>query len=122
DETEHTEFFGDQGPGKDEHRLDIEEDEEQAEDVVADVGLGPTRADRVDPGLVRLHLLRVGVVGAENGGDTQHHEYQHNAQSGEGSDSQVVLEVSGYFHLCWCRGPAGASIGRGRPSTNSPLS
>ena len=51
------------GPREDEHRLDVEHDEQQGEDVVADLALGPARADRVDAALVGEVLLLLRAVG-----------------------------------------------------------
>ena len=47
------------GPREDEHGLDVEQDEEQGEDVVADLALGPAEAHRVDARLVGEVLLRL---------------------------------------------------------------
>src|SRR3954454_2187409 len=57
DETEHVVGLEVDGPREDEHGLDVEQHEEQGEDVVADLALGPAGADRVDPGLIGDVLL-----------------------------------------------------------------
>src|SRR4051794_24617868 len=45
------------GPREDEHGLDVEQDEEQGEDVVTDLALGPTEPYGIDARLVIEVLL-----------------------------------------------------------------
>ena len=52
-------------PREQEHRLDGEHHVEEREDVVADLGLHPVAADRVDTGLVRRQLLEGRLVRAQ---------------------------------------------------------
>ena len=63
DEAEGAETLEHDGPREDEHRLHVEDDEEKPVDVIANVGLIPARADRVDPALIGELLAVVGLVG-----------------------------------------------------------
>src|SRR5665811_562962 len=106
DQGEHEEDDGDDAadperlavdrPGEDEDCFDVEDDEEQAEDVVAHVGLRPAGPDRVDTALV-CHLLgRGGVVRPDERGDSEYGENQDDADRGEYAHRDVVLEVLGH--------------------------
>jgi hypothetical protein len=82
-------------PREDEHGLDVEDQEQQGEDVVADLGLAPPLTDRVDAALVgRLAFTADGFFGRSRElapmamtSDEDHPE------SGEDRDRDVVLEV-----------------------------
>ena len=54
------------GPREDEHRLDVEQHEEQGEDVVADLALRPAVAHGIDAALVGEVLLLLGPDGPED--------------------------------------------------------
>src|SRR3954452_21242081 len=54
-------------PRKDEHCLYVEHHEEQGEDVITDLALRPSLADRVYPALVRRQLLDVRLVRSHEG-------------------------------------------------------
>src|SRR3972149_255539 len=53
-------------PGVEEHDLDIEDDEEKGDEVVAEVELDPAIALRLDAALVGVELHGVGRVGPES--------------------------------------------------------
>src|SRR3569623_3845820 len=59
------------GPREDEHRLDVEHDEQDGEDEVADLRLGPADATRVDAALVVQVLLRLGPHGPQKLSEAQ---------------------------------------------------
>src|ERR1700704_6713705 len=59
------ELVEDDCPGEEEDRLDVEDDEEQAEEVVPDLGLGPAAADGIDAALVGEVLLLTANLGAD---------------------------------------------------------
>ena len=49
-------------PREDEHRFDVEDHEQQGEDVVPDLALRPSVADRIDAGFVRRELVLAGPM------------------------------------------------------------
>src|SRR5205823_275182 len=80
------------GPGEDEHRLDVEHDEQQREDVVADLALRPARPDGVDPALVVEVLLRLGPGGTQQAPDSQHGPDHEHGCTREDRDGEVLAE------------------------------
>src|SRR5256714_1536595 len=94
DEGAGAELVEDHCPGEKEHRLDVEDDEEQAEEVVPDLGLGPAAAHRIDAALVGEVLLRTADLGAdqlvqpEGACDEEEH---HGREEGQ---SQILAKVS----------------------------
>src|SRR3954463_4462296 len=76
-------------PWKDEHGLDVEHDEEQGEDVVADLALRPSLADGVDPTLVRRQLLDVRLVRSDERRNAQQQPGKEQGDGPEPDDRQV---------------------------------
>src|SRR4029079_348272 len=79
-------------PRKDEHCLHVEHDEQQGEDVVTDLALGPTLTDRVDAALVRGQLLDAWLVGLATRENPQQRASQHQGDRPEPDDRQVVAQ------------------------------
>src|SRR3989441_6403225 len=104
----------DHGPGEEEDRLDVEDHEQEAEEVVTDLGLRPASADGVDAALVGKVLLRAGylrtdqLVEAERAGDEQ----QESACE-EGQGQVLAVIAGGHFGLLLLVVPVFARYHRG---------
>lgn len=64
-------FLHDDGPRKEEHRLDVEHQEEDGEEVVTHLELHPRTSARRDAALVSLALLGVVRTRRHGAGDAQ---------------------------------------------------
>src|SRR3546814_18268471 len=72
DQAEHLVLLEPGRPREDEDRLDVEHDEHQGDDVVADLALRPNVADRLDAGLVVAVLARLVAGGPDPRAEAQH--------------------------------------------------
>ena len=96
DETEGAVGLEPGGPREDEHGLHVEHDEEQGEDVVADLALGPPAADGVDAALIRDVFLRLRAAGTDETPDTEHGDHHHDRSTAEHGDREVAAQVVGH--------------------------
>src|SRR5690606_17199492 len=92
DEAEHPVGLEAGRPREDEQGLDVEHDEEQGEDVVAHLALGPGGADGVRARLVADVLALLRPPGPQGPGDQQEQPEQHEAEADEDADGQVVAK------------------------------
>src|SRR4051812_26324991 len=79
-------------PREDEHGLDVEDDEQQREDVVPDLALRPTFADRIDATLVGRQLLRGRFVRPHECRDAEQRPRQNEGDGPEPDDREVVAQ------------------------------
>src|SRR3954454_1373790 len=79
-------------PGEYENCLDVEHDEEQGEDVIADLALRPSLAHRVDAALVRGELVNGWFVGPDQRGNAQQQAREEQGNGPEPDDREVVAQ------------------------------
>src|SRR5581483_1498451 len=80
------------GPGEDEHRFDVEHDEQQGEDVVADLALRPPEPHGIDAGLVIQVLLGLDAVRPDEAAEAQHAPHDPHRDGEEDDRREVVAE------------------------------
>src|SRR5438067_2813291 len=84
------------GPGEDEDGLDVEQHEQDREDVVADLALRPTVADRIDTRLVVEVLPGLRAGGADEAPETENSGHQAHGHTKEDDRCEVVAEEAGH--------------------------
>src|SRR3546814_6209771 len=92
DQAEHLGLLEPGRPREDEDRLDVEHDEHQGEDVVADLALRPHVADRIDAGLVVEVLARLAAGGPDERAEAQHAGQERDRQATEDGNRKVITE------------------------------
>src|SRR6056297_3590838 len=80
------------GPREEEHRFHVEDDEQQREDVVADLALRPAHAHRVDTRLVGDALVVVGPGGAHEGRQSEEDPADRQGGEAEPDHGQVIAQ------------------------------
>ena len=84
------------GPREDEDGLDVEDDEEQGEHVVADLALRPPIAHRVDAALVRDRLLRARPVWPKQAAEPEQDRHEQHGSRDEDGHGEVAPEELGH--------------------------
>src|SRR5690606_31858284 len=87
-----TDLFKDDCPRIEEDRLDVEDDKNERENVVADVKPHLASADGDLAAFVRSQLLRVGIMRPQEPADQERDGDKQRADSEKNSDTGVLLE------------------------------
>ena len=82
----------DDRPGKEERDLEVEQDEEDRDEVVADVELHPRVLERLEAALVGRELCRVGPVRRQQRADGEENDPDEQADQDEEQDRKVLFQ------------------------------
>src|SRR5581483_12021735 len=97
DDAERAERFEPNRPREDEHGFDVEDDEQQRVDVVAEVRLSPS-TDGVGAGFVGDELLGLWTRGAEQPADAEHRPHHQQRGADQDGHREVLPIEVGHVH------------------------
>src|SRR5262249_43819224 len=114
DEAEEADFGQHDRPRKEERDLEVEQDEEDCNEVIADVELHPRVLERLEAALVRRELLRIGAIRRDCAADREEDGADREAEQDEEQDRKILFQhghrplppLSGPncgLSLTWCR-------------------